>query len=75
MEEPMRGGEEKEKTIFCYKYGDPDHYNSSCPKPKVCFICQKKDHLVDKCPKWKQHQKIAQYFGSANQGLDFCMFR
>jgi hypothetical protein len=24
MEEPMRGGEEKEKTIFCYKYGDPD---------------------------------------------------
>jgi hypothetical protein len=26
---------------------------------------------VSKCPEWKKPQKVAQYFGSANQGLGF----
>jgi hypothetical protein len=59
------------KEIFCYNCGDYDHFSSNCSKPKICFICQKKDHVVNKCPEWKKPQKVAQYFGSANQGLGF----
>jgi hypothetical protein len=27
--------------------------------------------MVNKCPEWKSPQRVAQYFGSANQGLGF----
>jgi hypothetical protein len=65
----LRGVEKRE--IFCYNCGDPDHFSSNCTRPKICFICQKKDHMVNKCPEWKSPQRVAQYFGSANQGLGF----
>nr|CAB3457118.1 unnamed protein product [Digitaria exilis] len=60
-----------EKTIFCYNCGAPDHYSSTCEKPRVCFICGKKDHMVGRCPEWMKPQRAAQYYGSANHGLGF----
>jgi hypothetical protein len=63
--------EGREKEIFCYNCGDSDHFSSKCSRPKICFICQMKDHMVGKCPEWERPQKVAQYYGSANQGLGF----
>jgi hypothetical protein len=63
--------EDKFPQIICFKCGEIGHYCSACNKPKVCFICYSKDHVVEDCPEWKMPQIVAQYYGSANKGLGF----
>ena len=33
-------------------------------------MCFRKDHIADRCPKWKDPHMAVQYMG-ANKGLDF----
>lgn len=42
--------EEKFPQVICFKCGETGHYSSACNKPKVCFICYSKDHVVEACP-------------------------
>jgi hypothetical protein len=69
-EEP-KISEDKFPQVICFKCGEAGHYSSACNKPKVCFICYSKDHVVDGCPEWKKSQTAAQFYGSANKGLGF----
>ena len=34
-------------------------------------MCFRKDHIADRCPKWKDTHMAVQYMASANKGLDF----
>jgi hypothetical protein len=57
--------------VVCFKCGEPGHFSSACNKPKVCFICYQKDHVVDECPNWRKKHSASQFYGSANKGLGF----
>jgi hypothetical protein len=57
--------------VVCYNYGTPGHHKANCKKSKVCFICEKEDHVVENCPVRCQGHKSATYFGSAASGLGF----
>jgi hypothetical protein len=35
------------------------------------FVCFKKDHLAEKCPRWKEPNVAVQFMGSASKGLGF----
>lgn len=48
--------ESKFPQIICFKCGESGHYSSACSKPKVCFICYRKDHVVENCLEWKNPQ-------------------
>jgi hypothetical protein len=62
---------ERFPQVVCFKCGEPGHFSSACNKPKVCFICYQKDHVVDECPNWRKKHSAAQFYGSANKGLGF----
>ncbi|TVU39504.1 hypothetical protein EJB05_12927, partial [Eragrostis curvula] len=42
-----------------------------CMKPKLRFICRKKDHAVDSCPEWKKPKREAKIYETASKGLGF----
>jgi hypothetical protein len=69
--EEGKSAEDKSLQIICYNCGDLGHYNTACTKPRVCFVCFKKDHIAENCPRWKEPIKDAQYMGSASNGLGF----
>lgn len=66
-----KGVDDKALHIICYNCGDPGHFSTACTKPRVCFVCFRKDHMPDKCPRWKEPISRAQYMGSASKGLGF----
>lgn len=65
------GGADRFPQVVCFNYGESGHLCTRCTKPKVCFMCYRKDHIVDRCPEWKKPLTAAQYFGTANTGLGF----
>lgn len=46
--------DDKSLNIIYYNCGDPGHYSTACIKPRVCFVCFRKDHQADMCPRWKE---------------------
>lgn len=62
---------DKALNIICYNCGDQGHFSAACTRPKVCFICFKKDHQADSCPRWKEPIVPAEFLGSASVGLGF----
>ncbi|CAO2148908.1 unnamed protein product [Urochloa humidicola] len=65
------GSDGKFPQVICYKCGEAGHYSTACARPKVCFICYDKSHVVECCPEWQNSHQAAQYYGSANKGLGF----
>jgi hypothetical protein len=66
---PVEPGKTAKVTYFnCVEWG---HFNNDCKKPRLCFICQTTDHVGRDCPEWLKHVELAQYLGSAAQGLGF----
>jgi hypothetical protein len=63
--------QERNLQVVCFNCGEMTHLRSSCKSPRVCFICQQTDHVVDQCPGWNKPPMAAQYYGSANRGLGF----
>jgi hypothetical protein len=57
--------------VICYKCGLTGHYSRAYNKPKVCFICYSKAHVVEGYLEWRKAQQATQYYGSANKGLGF----
>jgi hypothetical protein len=43
----------------------PGHFSTACTKPSICFVIFQKDHIADRCPKWKEPLEAVQYMGSA----------
>ncbi|CAO2145197.1 unnamed protein product [Urochloa humidicola] len=62
---------EKLHQVVCFNFGESGHYSTGCNKPRVCFICYKKDHVAENCSEWKKPHRPAQYHGSAASGLGF----
>ena len=62
---------QKNSLIQCFNCGDLGHYSSGCEKPKLCFCRNTTNHQGRRCPEWDKPVQMAQYFGSANQGLGF----
>jgi hypothetical protein len=58
-------------SLTCYNYGEPGHFIGICDKPKLCFIHAIPGQYMTACPKWKETQPMATYFGSAGVGLGF----
>ncbi|CAN6216897.1 unnamed protein product [Urochloa humidicola] len=65
------GADSKFSQVICYKCGEAGHYSTACAKPKVCFICYDRNHVVECCPEWQNSHQAVQCFGSANKGLGF----
>jgi hypothetical protein len=61
----------KFKDVICYNCGESGHYVGLCTRQKRCFIRSKPGHHMDNCPMWYSQMPTAQYWGSANSGLDF----
>lgn len=57
--------------VVCFNCGMMGHLSSTCNKPKVCFICQHPDHVVENCPERLKPPRLGQFFGSARSGLGF----
>lgn len=69
--ESSGGVQDKNLQVVCFNCGEIGHLSSACRRPRVCFICQSTNHVVDLCPEWKKPPVAAQYYGSANRGLGF----
>jgi hypothetical protein len=54
-----------------YNCGESGLFVGICDKPKVCFICAIPGHYMIVCPRWKETQLTAAYFGSVGVGLGF----
>jgi hypothetical protein len=63
--------DQKFKDVVCFNYGEPGHYVGLCTRAKRCFICGKPGHHMDNCAAWYAPMPTAEYWGSANQGLEF----
>lgn len=63
--------QDKNLQVVCFNCGKIGHLSSTYRRPRVCFICQSTNHVVDLCPEWKKPPVAAQYYGSANRGLGF----
>lgn len=70
-EDKAESSGEKNLQVVCFNCGVVGHMSSTCKNPKVCFICQHTDHVVENCPKWLKPPVAGQYYGSANKGLGF----
>ena len=70
-EEDLNLHPQKFPQVICFNCGETGHFSSGCVKPKVCFMCFCKDHVVENCGEWKKPQPAAQFYGSANRGLGF----
>ncbi|XP_039841918.1 uncharacterized protein LOC120702264 [Panicum virgatum] len=70
-EEDLNLHPQKFPQVICFNCGETGHFSSGCVKPKVCFMCFCKDHVVENCGEWKKPQPSAQFYGSANRGLGF----
>jgi hypothetical protein len=63
--------EGKIPKVTRFNYDEFGHFSMDCKEPKVCFICQTANHVGRDCPEWQKPIAIAQYLGSATQGLGF----
>lgn len=63
--------EDKAMHIVCYNCGELGHLCTNCPKPKIYFVCYRKDHMANKCPRWKEPICVVEFLRSASHGLGF----
>jgi hypothetical protein len=61
----------KFKNVTCYNCGELGHYVGICTRIKRCFICSRTGHHMDSWHMWYSLLPTAQYWGSANPGLEF----
>jgi hypothetical protein len=54
---------------ICFNCVEVGHFSTDCKAPRLCFICQTSSHVGRDCPKWGKPIELAQYLGSATQGL------
>jgi hypothetical protein len=54
---------------ICFNCVEVGHFSTDCKAPRLCFICQMSAHVGRDCPKWGKSIELAQYLGSATQGL------
>ncbi|KQK18090.1 hypothetical protein BRADI_1g38683v3 [Brachypodium distachyon] len=59
------------KDLICFNCGGPGHYVNNCARPKLCFMCGNVGHHMDNCLAWGREIPMAQFIGSANNGLGF----
>jgi hypothetical protein len=71
MEERKVEEDEKQIRVTCFNCAEWDHFITHCKAPKLCFICQTANHVGRDCPEWVKPLELAQYLGSATQGLGF----
>lgn len=47
--------QDKNLQVVCFNCGEIGHLNSAYSRPRVCFICQSTNHVVELCPEWKKN--------------------
>jgi hypothetical protein len=62
---------DKQANVNCFNYVGWGHFSTDCKEPRLYFVCQTSDHDGRDCPEWSKPLELAQYLGSATQGLGF----
>jgi hypothetical protein len=70
-EEQLMEEESKQPKVTCFNCAEFGHFSTDCKAPRLCFICQTASHVGRDCPDWNKPIELAQYLGSAAQGLGF----